>query len=104
MDPGDTRETFSVLIALQADNEHNVLVLWHPTSIDVPTGTTNRHKTRSSCVQMIRTEVLAPGLEKHHKLELGYRHIANLRKGMKIATVFVLNTIVDCILLACCIC
>jgi len=92
------------LIALQADNEHDVLVLRPPTSIDMPTGTANRHATRTSCVQVMRTDVLAPGLEKHHELELGYRNIAKQRKGTKVATVLALNTIVDSILLACCIC
>jgi len=104
MDPGDTRKTFSVLMTVQADNEHDVLVLRPPTSIEVPTGTTIRRATRTSCVEVMRTEVLAPGFENHHKLKLGCRNNANLRKGTKVATVFALNIIVECILLAFCIC
>jgi len=104
MDPGDTRETFSVLMTLQADNEHDVLVLLPPTSFQVPTGTTNRRAIRTSCVEVMRTEALAPRLEKHHKLKLGCRNNAKLRKGTKVATVFALKIIVVCILLAFCIC
>ena len=92
------------MMTVQADNEHDVLVLRPPTSIDVPTGTTIRRATRTSCVEVIRTEVLAPGFEKHHKLKLGCRNNAKLRKRTKVATVFALNIIVDCILLAFCIC